>query len=50
MEVSDFTTGDRGRKGFLKVVKDSMDKQLCVGGGAAHIRVWSTVIDSRCRP
>lgn len=34
MDVSDFTTGDRGRKGFLKVVKDSMDKQLCVWGGA----------------
>lgn len=39
MEVSDFTTGDRGRKGVLKVVKDSMDKQLCVWGGGLHTYV-----------
>lgn len=52
MEVSDFTTGDRGRKSFLKVVKDSMNKQLCVcgGGSCTHTCVWSTVVDFRCRP
>lgn len=60
MEVSDFTTGDRGRKDFLKVVNDSMNK-LCGGvhtymWGGAHIHVcgvqWLTlgVILNRAPP